>query len=253
MLDILMIVSVILSVIAVALLVMLAQRMSRFEGFEKGLERVERAVRDEIARNRDEQGRIDRDQRRELAEAFRTFSDSVMGRIADVTGAQERQLEAMALKLARLSESNEARLEAIRQTVEGQLKRLQDDNAKQLELMRQTVDEKLQGTLEKRLGESFKLVSERLEQVHKGLGEMQNLATGVGDLKKVLSNVKARGTWGEVQLGSLLEQVMNPEQYDTNVATKNGGERVEFAQRHFGCGSLAEELAQQAEEAFDER
>jgi DNA recombination protein RmuC len=105
---------------------------------------------------------------------------------------------------------------------------LQDDNSKSLEQMRQTVDEKLQGTLEKRLGESFKLVSERLELVHKGLGEMQTLASGVGDLKRVLTNVKTRGTWGEIQLAALLEQILTPEQYDKNVATKLANERVEF-------------------------
>src|SRR5207302_3102539 len=103
------------------------------------------------------------------------------------------------------------------------------DNSKQLEQMRATVDEKLQGTLEKRLGESFKQVSERLEQVHKGLGEMQILATGVGDLKRVLANVKARGTWGEVQLGVMLEQVLSADQFAANVSTKDAGERVEFA------------------------
>jgi DNA recombination protein RmuC len=103
------------------------------------------------------------------------------------------------------------------------------------------VDEKLQGTLEKRLGESFKQVSERLELVHKGLGEMQTLATGVGDLKKVLTNVKTRGTWGEVQLGTLLEQVLNPDQFAANVATKDGGERVEFAVKLPGQGSDKDE------------
>jgi DNA recombination protein RmuC len=102
--------------------------------------------------------------------------------------------------------------------------------------MRATVDEKLQGTLEKRLGESFKQVSDRLEQVHKGLGEMQTLASGVGDLKRVLTNVKTRGTWGEVQLGAMLEQVLSPEQYATNVPTKAGGERVEFAIKLPGRG-----------------
>jgi DNA recombination protein RmuC len=107
--------------------------------------------------------------------------------------------------------------------------------------MRQTVDEKLQGTLEKRLGESFKQVSDRLEQVHKGLGEMQTLATGVGDLKKVLTNVKTRGTWGEVQLGAMLEQVFNPDQFARNVATKDSGERVEFAIRLPGQGGDKEE------------
>jgi DNA recombination protein RmuC len=107
--------------------------------------------------------------------------------------------------------------------------------------MRQTVDEKLQGTLEKRLGESFKQVSERLEQVHKGLGEMQTLATGVGDLKKVLTNVKTRGTWGEMQLGTLLEQVLNPDQFASNVATKDGGEHVEFAIKLPGQGANQDE------------
>ena len=251
MTELLLVVIGVMLLVAIALSAWLTQRAARagdgglaarLESFEKGLERIERAVREEVSRNRDEQGKVDREQRRELTEALRTFGDTVTGRIVDVTAAQERQLEAMSLKIGRLSESNEARLEAVRQTVEGQLKRMQDDNAKQLELMRQTVDEKLQGTLEKRLGDSFKLVSDRLEQVHKGLGEMQNLATGVGDLKKVLTNVKTRGTWGEVQLGALLEQVLSPEQYAVNVATKEGGERVEFAVRLPGQGEDREEV-----------
>src|SRR5258708_7011529 len=121
-------------------------------------------------------------------------------------------------------------------TVESKLQSIQIDNANQLELMRQTVDEKLQGALEKRLGDSFKQVSERLEQVHKGFGEMRALATGVGDLKKVLTNVKTRGTWAEVQLGTMLEQMLNPDQFATNVATKDSGERVEFAIKLPGQG-----------------
>ena len=147
----------------------------------------------------------------------------------DSAVAEKAQLEVMSSVIAKLSDSNENKLEAVRVTVEGKLQSMQIDNAKQLDQMRQTVDEKLQGTLEKRLGESFKQVSERLEQVHKGLGEMQTLATGVGDLKKVLTNVKTRGTWGEVQLGALLEQVLSPDQFATNVATKDAAERVEFA------------------------
>src|SRR5437773_1573263 len=127
-------------------------------------------------------------------------------------------------------------LESVRSIVDLRLKQLQDDNAKQIDKMRATVDEKLQGTLEKRLGESFKLVSDRLEQVYKGLGEMQALATGVGDLKKVLTNVKTRGTWGEVQLGTMLEQILSPDQYEANVATRPGGERVEFALKLPGRG-----------------
>jgi len=125
---------------------------------------------------------------------------------------------------------NEQKLENVRSTVADSIRNLQEDNAKKLDTIRATVDEKLHDTLEKRLGESFKLVSERLEQVYKGLGEMHNLAAGVGDLKKVLTNVKTRGTWGEIQLGNLLEQVLTREQYEENVATKRGGrERVEFA------------------------
>ena len=143
--------------------------------------------------------------------------------------SQKEQREVVSAAIAKLEASNEQKLEAVRLTVEGKLQSLREDNTKQLEQMRQTVDEKLHSTLEKRLGESFKQVSDRLELVHKGLGEMQTLATGVGDLKKVLTNVKARGTWGEVQLGALLEQVLSQDQYECNVATKGTGERVEFA------------------------
>lgn len=131
-----------------------------------------------------------------------------------------------------LSESNARRMAEIRTTLEDKIKELQSENAKKLEEMRQTVDEKLHATLEQRLGESFKLVSERLEKVHAGLGEMQQLALGVGDLKRVLTNVKARGTWGEVQLEMLLQQIMTPDQYEKNIATVPGSDaRVEFAIR----------------------
>lgn len=132
--------------------------------------------------------------------------------------------------LATLTESNAQRMTEIRTTLEARIKDLQNDNGLRLEEMRKTVDEKLHATLEKRLGESFQIVSDRLEKVHQGLGEMQQLAIGVGDLKRVLTNVKTRGTWGEVQLEMLLEQVLTPEQYAKNVETVPGsGERVEFA------------------------
>jgi len=372
--DILLIVIVILLVATVALLLMLLKKASqadtsvlasRLDAFEKAQERTERAVREEGAQSRDEQGKAAREQRQELTEAFKTFGDSVVQRMMDVasmqkgqldafsgqlttfakasgerldgvraesatgakqlreevvttlksisetmvktmkdlavaekvqleafsgqiasltktsgekldgirtesaTGAkqlreeviaalngiteattktmselanvQKIQLEAMSSTIGKLSDTNEKKLEAVRVTVEGKLQSMQIDNAKQLDQMRQTVEEKLQGTLEKRLGESFKQVSERLEQVHKGLGEMQTLATGVGDLKKVLTNVKTRGTWGEVQLGALLEQVLNPDQFATNVATKDGGERVEFAIKLPGQGANNDE------------
>lgn len=135
-------------------------------------------------------------------------------------------------RIEQLRDKNDEKLEQIRKTVEGRLESLQKDNADKLEKMRATVDEKLQSTLEKRLGESFKLVSDRLEQVHKGLGEMQTLATGVGDLKRVLNNVKTRGTWGEMQLETLLEQILTSEQFERNVQIKKGSlERADFAIR----------------------
>jgi DNA recombination protein RmuC len=250
--DTLLILIVVLAAITIILLILIFKKVSqgadasahivsRLDFFEKGQERAERAVREEVALSRDEQSKTAREQRLELTDAFKTFGDSVVQRMKDLAGIQKGQLEAMSSTIEKLSDTNEKKLEAVRVTVEGKLQSIQMDNAKQLEQMRQTVDEKLQGTLEKRLGESFKHVSERLEQVHKGLGEMQTLATGVGDLKKVLTNVKTRGTWGEVQLGALLEQVLNPDQFASNVSTKDGGERVEFAIRLPGQGANTDE------------
>lgn len=167
--------------------------------------------------------------REEIVKTLTGISETTARTMGELGKTQKSQLDAMAAAMNQLSETNAAKLETVRSAVETRLKLLQDDNAKQLENMRQTVDEKLQGTLEKRLGESFRQVSERLEQVHKGLGEMQTLATGVGDLKKVLTNVKTRGTWGEVQLGALLEQVLSAEQYVRNASMRDGAERVEFA------------------------
>jgi len=150
----------------------------------------------------------------------------------------KRFADGLQQQLTVLTETNERKLAEVRATLETKLKELQTDNAAKLEEMRQTVDEKLHKTLETRLGESFKLVSDRLEAVHKGLGEMQTLAAGVGDLKRVLTNVKTRGTWGEVQLESLLEQILTTDQYAKNVATVPGSnERVEFAVRLPGRSS----------------
>jgi DNA recombination protein RmuC len=155
---------------------------------------------------------------------------SVLSQLLEISNLQQNQLDNYAKQIMMLSQSNENRLDKMRETVEISISKLQEDNSKKLDQMRATVDEKLHATLEQRLGESFKLVSERLELVHKGLGEMQTLASGVGDLKKVLSNVKTRGIWGEIQLGNILEQVLTPEQYEKNVAVKKGSsERVEFA------------------------
>jgi DNA recombination protein RmuC len=192
---------------------------SLLQAGEKGQEKLERMVKTEIAENRRENG-----------DSLRLFNDSVLARMSDIATLQARQLDTFAQQLVTLTQSNDQKLDKLRETVEERLKLLQADNNKQLEQMRVTVDEKLHATLEKRLGESFKLVSERLELVHKGLGEMQTLASGVGDLKRVLTNVKTRGIWGEIHLGNLLEQILTIDQYAQNVATKKGsGDRVEFA------------------------
>lgn len=189
-------------------------RLASFEGQNtRNLEQV----RSEAAANA-------QSMRTETGDALKAFNDSLLKNTAEVAKVQAGQL-------AGVAENVDKKLDAMRGTVDAGLKTLQEENSKKLEQMRQTVDEQLQGTLEKRLGESFRLVSDRLEQVYKGLGEVQNLATGVGDLKKVLSNVKARGTWGEVQLGNLLAQMLTPEQYERNVATTGTDERVEFALR----------------------
>ncbi|WP_411833439.1 DNA recombination protein RmuC [Pseudoxanthomonas mexicana] len=154
--------------------------------------------------------------------------DARRGRL-EAGESQQRFADGLGQRLSELTQRNEQRIGELRATLEQQLKSLQADNAQKLEQMRATVDEKLQTTLEARLGASFRLVSERLEQVQRGLGEMQQLATGVGDLKRVLSNVKTRGIFGEVQLAALLDQVLTVEQYESNVAPVPGrGERVEF-------------------------
>jgi DNA recombination protein RmuC len=145
---------------------------------------------------------------------------------------QQTQLEGMTKRLKELADSNQGAPDRIRDTFDSRVRELQEGNEKKLDEMRRTVDEKLHDTLEKRLGESFKLVSDRLDAVHRGLGEMKHLATGVGDLKRVLTNVKVRGTWAEVQLGAILEQILSPEQYEKNVSVKpDSSERVEYAVR----------------------
>jgi len=188
-------------------------------------ERLERELRAELAQARTESAQQAQLGRGELAAAISRFAQEVQTLLGTIAQMQNERLSA-------LTHSNVARLEAVRATVEQRLELLRTDNAQKLEHIRLTVDEKLHATLEQRLGESFKLVSDRLEQVHKGLGEMQSLAAGVGDLKKVLTNIKTRGTWGEVQLENLLEQMLTPAQYSKNVATRPGQPwRVEFAIR----------------------
>ncbi len=209
-----------------------------FLALENKHRHIENAVKDEIKRNREETRDSARQAREELGAALRSSSDSLQQRMVENIHMQRDQLDSFAKQLIAMAKLNEEKLEAMRRTMEIQLRTLQEDNTRQLEKMRATVDEKLQTTLEKRLGESFKQVSERLELVYKGLGEMRSLATGVGDLKKVLTNVKTRGIWGEIRLGHILEQILTPDQYAVNVATKkDGNDRVEFAVKLPGPGT----------------
>jgi DNA recombination protein RmuC len=230
----------VLGVVILLLQVVLLQRTARgvepvephFRALEGGLERLERELREELARSRQESAQASRGDREEQSLALARLAQTLAAQLAQLGTLQGQQLESFAQQLTRLTQSNEQRFEQLRLAIEARLGAMQIDNASKLEEMRKTVDEKLHATLEQRLGDSFKLVSERLEQVHRGLGEMQTLAAGVGDLKKVLTNVKTRGTWGEVQLEALLDQVLTAEQYEKNIATRpKSNERVEFAIR----------------------
>jgi len=227
------------------LILVLRSRGSSGDGAAAQARAVEAVLRDELQRQSVEIRREQQEQRAELSQMLRTSSESQSAELA-----REREARAVANKdlhevlgtslgevrasveqrLEVLRTENEARLEKVRATLGSELEKMRQGNEAKLEKMRETVDEKLQGTLEKRLGESFSLVSERLEQVQKGLGEMQTLASDVGGLKRVLTNVKSRGGWGEVQLARQLEDVLTPEQYAENVVTLPGSnERVEFA------------------------
>ena len=211
----------------------------------RSAEKTERGLRQELADSA-------RGSRQESAQALASFQQTLLAQSAEATRTQNAQIDAFAQQLALLqkslgdtlhqqlgglSESNARRLAEVRATLEAQLTQLQAGNASKLDEMRRTVDEKLQSTLETRLGESFKQVADRLEQVYKGLGEMQTLAQGVGDLKHLLSNVKTRGMFGEAQLAALLEQMLAPDQYAAQVATRPGTRHaVDFAVRLPGRG-----------------
>ena len=193
---------------------------------------MERKLGEEMRAEREASERTAAELRREVSDQIRTSGDSLTKTIGEMGKMQVAGLKSATDTVKSLADGNEKRLDGLRDTIDRRIAQLQEGNEKKLDEMRATVDEKLQGTLEQRLGEAFKQVGDRLEAVQRGLGEMQELATGVGDLKRVLTNVKARGTWGEVQLGALLEQVLTPEQYDRNVATREGSaENVEFAVR----------------------
>ncbi|MEB0057202.1 MULTISPECIES: DNA recombination protein RmuC [unclassified Variovorax] len=245
--PLILLVSMVLAAVELVLLVwLLARRAPKQDHTEliatlgAGNERIERELRREIGENA-------RGTRQETAQVFATFQHALLQQGAESTRTQNAQIDAFGQQLAMLqktladtlntqlqglSESNARRLAEVRTTMETQLAQLQQSNTAKLEEMRKTVDEKLQSTLEARLGESFKQVADRLEQVHKGLGEMQTLAQGVGDLKHLLTNVKTRGIFGEAQLGALLEQVFTVDQYAAQVVTRPGARHtVDFAIR----------------------
>jgi DNA recombination protein RmuC len=239
--------TVLILFLVVILLVILVKRRSpedlvhslalQGELLERGQVRLEQRVQEEIARNRGEASASARQHREELGQSLKAFNDSVLKGMTDMGRLLKEQMESFSLQIQQVMAVNVQQQETLRQVVATRLQQIQEDNTKRLEQMRATVDEKLQGTLEKRLGESFKHVSERLEQVHKGLGEMQNLAIGVGDLKRVLTNVKSRGGWGEIQLAALWEHLLAPEQFARNVRIGEiSGEVVEFALRLPGRG-----------------
>ena len=227
------------------------ERAAMLTVVQTGTERLERELRREISES-------SRGGRQELTQNLATFQQSLVQQGAEATRTQNTQIDAFGQQLALLqktlsdtlttqlsgvSESNARRMSEVRETLEKQLAQLQTTNAAKLDEMRATVDEKLQTTLQARLGESFKQVADRLEQVHKGLGEMQTLAAGVGDLKHLLTNVKTRGIFGEAQLAALLEQVFVPDQYAAQVATRPGSKNVvDFAIKLPGRSDSGEPL-----------
>ncbi len=232
--------SLLFSVVMLILLLAVLTRQIRADG--KARRRAEALNRrlEELSRTalrRDEYSSLSEMQSARLLQAMEERGRDEAIRLNDLSSQLDAFGESQDVRLYRVTATldeklgqNESRIEKMRDTLNQSVARMQEENGRKLEEMRQTVDEKLHATLDKRLGESFSLVSQRLEQVYKGLGEMQSLASGVGDLKKVLSNVKTRGVWGEMQLGTLLSQVMTPGQYDENVAVvPHSSQRVEFA------------------------
>ncbi len=198
--------------------------------FETVLEKNERTLKDEFERNRRENLETAKTNREELSRSLLSFEEKFASNIKELNELIRLKFGDFNKQQIDNNKQSTDHMKLIQESIEKHLLSIREDNTKQLNEMRKTVDEKLQTTLEKRLSESFKLVSERLEQVHKGLGEMQNIANGVGDLKKVLSNVKTRGVLGEYQLGNILEQILTPDQYGKNVATKKGSQaNVEYA------------------------
>ncbi len=196
----------------------------------RGMHLTGKEIRQELRAGREESRSSSGELREEIARGLNRTNENIYKTLEAMGKNQQAQLETMTAQMRELTRSSREDLEKMRGTFDSRVKEMQDGNEKKLEEMRKTVDEKLQSTLEKRLGESFNQVSQRLEEVYRGLGEMKNLAVGVGDLKRVLTNVKARGTWAEIQLGTILEQVLTSDQYEKNVKVKpDSGEIVEYA------------------------
>ena len=257
---------------ALAIILRLARltSSSQSQGVEIAIARVEQGLRDELARGRQETATGSKLLREEVIGAFASLADQVRKAMSDLSAGQGVRLDGfgnrlneakseaagnaralreevqqtlrllgdrLAAAVAELARTSETQQEALRCTVEGRLDVLRSENTEKLEQMRQTVDEKLQGTLEQRLGASFKMVNDSLTRVHESVGEMQVLAIGVGDLKRILSNVKSRGTWGEVALGNILEEILSPDQFARNVEVRpRSSQRVEYAVRLPGDG-----------------
>jgi DNA recombination protein RmuC len=237
-----LIISIILLVIILAVLFMRKGSSFTTDSLKRELENI---FKEELQETRRENRDLNTENRRELNTIFKDHQDTLLKRITELNKQQQDNLDLFSKNLNQnlrqrfdelskqhneFNKQSKDSIKDISESIEKSLKAIREDNSTQLNEMRKTVDEKLQSTLEKRLGESFKLVSERLELVHRGLGKMQELASDVGDLQKVLNNVKTRGILGEYQLGNILEQILSPEQYSQNVATKKGSQaNVEFA------------------------
>jgi DNA recombination protein RmuC len=214
--------------------------LREFKAVREENARLDRNIRDEAERSRVTSDRANKENRDELAQRTDSFRMAMMASFNDFADGQKKQFEAIVMRVDTMSQRNDASIERIRGTMEEKIGIMQESNEKKLDEMRVVVDEKLQKTLEERLGTSFKLVSDQLEQVYKNLGEMRNLSKDMGDIKHIFSNVKTRGTWGEVQLGALLEQMLTPDQYAANVKVKpRSDEVVEFAVRLPGPGDSA--------------
>lgn len=203
---------------------------NQITALSRDLSRLEQSIKGEISQNREESIRNSKLDRQEMGNTLKQFNESLLSQMKLIADLQKNQLDTFSNQLVKLTETNELSLNKMRDTIEQKLKDIQSDNNIKLDQMRVTVDEKLHSTLEKRLGESFNSISQRLEALYKELGEVQSLANGVNDLRKALTNVKTRGTWGEIQLGNIIDEILTREQYASNIPTKNGSnDRVEFA------------------------